>query len=123
MNEKEFWQFLDKAYEKGRVPMVSGTLDSPDPEIQARGEYIGGGHSLLPADYQDIPREIIEGMGKLLLEGVSSQKTKEAILVLLAHQESRAALDFLKKYNQDPDHDLRYYAMFALEECEMWNEC
>jgi hypothetical protein len=42
--------------------------------------------------------------------------------VLLAHQESRKALNFLSRYNQDPDHELRYYARFALEECQMWNE-
>lgn len=122
MNEKEFWQFLEKAWEKGRAPQVSGTIDSPDPEIQAAGKYIGSGHALLPVDYQDIPTEILEGMGRLLLEGEPSFKTKEAIMVILAHQESKEALNFLKEYNRMPDHELKYYAKFALEECEMWNE-
>ena len=122
MNEKNFWQFMEKAWEKGRAPQVSGTMDSPDPEIQAAGAYMGVGHGLLPADYQNIPAEIIEGMGRLLLEGVSKNRTKEAIMVLLAHQESKTALEFLKKYNLDPDYDLRYYARFALDECRMWNE-
>jgi hypothetical protein len=122
MNESEFWQFLKKSWEKGRVPQVSGMMDSPDPEMRAAGEYMAGGHALLPVDYQNIPSEIIEGMGRLLLEGVSNRKTKEAIMVLLAHQESRKALNFLSRYNQDPDHELRYYARFALEECQMWNE-
>jgi hypothetical protein len=122
MNESEFWQFLKKSWEKGRVPQVSGMMDSPDPEMRAAGEYMAGGHALLPADYQNIPSEIIEGMGRLLLEGVSNRKTKEAIMVLLAHQESRKALDFLSKYNQEADHELRYYARFALDECRMWNE-
>jgi len=61
-------------------------------------------------------------MGRLLLEGVSDLKTKEAIIILLAHQESRKALDYLTRYNQAPDHELRYYARFALDECRMWNE-
>ena len=28
MNEKEFWQFLEKAWEKGRAPQVSGTMNA-----------------------------------------------------------------------------------------------
>jgi len=69
MNEREFWQFLKKAWEKGRAPQVSGTIDSPDPERQAAGEYIGGGHALLPVDYQNIPSEIIKEWGVFFLRG------------------------------------------------------
>lgn len=121
MNEKDFWRFMEKACEKGRAQVVSGTMNSPDPEIQAAGEYMGG-HAMLPADYQNIPEEIIEGMGRLLLEGISNRRTKEAILMLLAHQESKTALNYLIEYNQAPDADLRIFAELALDECEMWNE-
>ncbi|MDP8299144.1 MAG: hypothetical protein P9L88_04500 [Candidatus Tantalella remota] len=121
MNEKNFWQFMEKAWEKGRAPMVSGTMDSSDPEMQAAGEYIGG-HALLPADHQDIPEEVIEGMGRLLLETETSLRAKQAILVLLAHQESKTALSIIKQYNRDPDNDLRIFGELALDECEMWNE-
>ncbi|MCK4851787.1 MAG: hypothetical protein KAS86_01625 [Candidatus Omnitrophica bacterium] len=120
MNEKDFWRFLEKAWEKGRAPSVSGSIDSPDPEIRAAGEYIGG-HSFLPADYQDISEEIIQNIGRLLLRAEVGLKTKEAIMVLLAHQTSKTALNVLKEYNRDPDEDLRYFAKLALDECKCWN--
>jgi hypothetical protein len=121
MNEKNFWLFMEKSCENGRASMVSETIDSPDPEMQAAGEYIGG-HSMLPANHQDIPEEIIEAIGRLLLETETTLRAKQAILMTLAHQESKTALSILKQYNRDPDDDLRIFGELALDECKMWNE-
>ena len=120
MTEKDFWRFLEKAWEKGMAAQVCGSMDSPDPEIQAAGAYIGG-HALLPADYQDISEEVIQSIGMLLLRPGVGFRTKEAIMVLLAHQASKTALNVLKEYNRAPDEDLRYFAKFALDECKCWN--
>jgi hypothetical protein len=50
------------------------------------------------------------------------QRTKEAVLILLAHQISDAALTILTRFNLNPDKELRAFAKFALEESLMWNE-
>ncbi len=122
MTEKEFWQFLERRWkEKGRVPQVSGTIDTPDPELQAHGQYIGG-HALLPNDYEKISEEHIIEMGKLLFDKKANPRTKEAIMVILAHIPSKTALNILKKYNKVPDKGLEIFAQIALDECEMWNE-
>lgn len=121
MTEKEFWNFLNKSLEKGRVPQVSGYIDSENPEIQKQGEYVGG-HSVLFEGHDKLSLDIIEEIGELLLDKSVTAPAKEAILMILAHHPTKVALRILKKYNQDPDEQLKYTAQFALQECQWWNE-
>ena len=122
MTEKEFWKFLETAWEtKGRVPQVSGSIDNPDPQIQAGGEYLQG-HALLPRDYDKISEKEIIKMGNLLFDKGVMLKTKEAVMMILAHQTLKTALSILKKYNAAPDEKLRFFAQMALDESEMWND-
>ena len=50
-----------------------------------------------------------------------SHRTKEAIIVLLAHMPVKSALAILRRYNNNPDKELEIFAKIALDECEMWN--
>ena len=122
MTENEFWQFLERSWkENGRVPQVSGVLDSADPVLQSHGQYIGG-HVLLPNGYEKISDGQILKMGELLFDKKSNPKTKEAIMVILAHIPSKIALSILERYSAMPDRGLEIFAQIALDECEMWNE-
>ncbi|MBU1006423.1 MAG: hypothetical protein KKH08_02370, partial [Candidatus Omnitrophica bacterium] len=58
---------------------------------------------------------------KLLLEGGLQSRTREAIMMILAHNGSDAALDALKLYNMRPNKGLEVFAQMALEECESWH--
>ncbi|MBN1793463.1 MAG: hypothetical protein JW844_00700 [Candidatus Omnitrophica bacterium] len=121
MTESEFWLFLEALWEeRERASMIAGTIDSPLFEIQTQNDYIGG-HALLPNEHTQIPEQCITDMGKLLFENVK-QNTKEAILMILAHQPTRKALSILREYCKTPDENLRYFAEIALWECKMWNE-
>lgn len=122
MTENGFWNFMGKRWEEGRAVQKSYVKDAPDPVGKAYGQYIGSGHALLPKNYQDLTPYDIVGIGKLLFERGVKIKTKEAILVLLAHQPSRIALNLIRKYTMKPDKTLKIYAELALDECEMWNE-
>ena len=119
MTEKEFWLFMQKSYDKGRIPMVSGYVDSEG--LEGANKYIGG-HALLPADYESIPKVFVMEFGKLLMDRAIAIKTKEVILMILAHHASKEALNALKAYNKNPDEELTIFAELALQECEMWNE-
>ena len=121
MTEQEFWNFLTRAWEKGRVSQISGVIDSSDPKMQVAGEYIGG-HALLPRDYDEISEQDISKMSKLLFDKKVRHKTKEAVMMILAHRESEGALTALRNYNIHPDKGLEIFAELALSECEMWNE-
>ena len=122
MTENEFWQFLNRQWEEnGRVPQMSGIIDSDDPVLQSHGQYIGR-HSLLPNNCKNIPDDQILKMGELLLDRKASLKTKEAIMILLAHIPSKVALSILEGYNIIPDRGLEIFAEIALDECGMWNE-
>jgi hypothetical protein len=104
--------------EKGREPMFVGRIDFPDPEIQAMGHYLMS-HALLPRDYGKIPVEAIISMGRLLLEKGIQRKTREAIMILLAHHGSKPALEALTAYNNmRPNEKLEVFARMALEECK-----
>lgn len=119
MTEKAFWVFIRKSLEKGRIPMVSGYVDSEG--LKEPNQYIGG-HALLPPGYESIPGATIIEFGELLRDKTVAIKTKEAILMILAHHVSREALNILKAYNKCPDEELAIFAELALQECEMWNE-
>ncbi len=121
MTEKEFWEFMEEARSNGRVNMVSGRIDSQDPQTQVAGEYMGN-HSLLPANYDRIPEDKLIDMGNLLFDKEASLKAKEIILVILAHQSLKSALRILQQYNKNPDNELKFFAEFALDECRMWQD-
>ena len=120
MKEREFWIFLNGRLARGRMPMVSGSIDCSESQLDEAGKFMGG-HSYLPDDHDRIPLEAIMDMGKLLLGGRASIRAKEAILIILAHHPSAVALNALKAYNAYPDKELRYFAEFAQQECEMSN--
>jgi len=122
MTENIFWAFLNMAIAiKGRMKYASGYIDSDNRDIKEEDNYIGG-HSVLFKDHDRLPEERIEEIGSLLFDRSVSRRTKEAVLMLLAHHPKRCALDILHRYNQDPDKDLAYYAKTALWECRMWNK-
>ena len=121
MTEQEFWLFLERLWTRGRAKQVSGVIERIDFQTQPAGDYIRG-HALLPKDYDKICAEDVIEMGNLLFKKEVKCKTKEAIIILLAHQSSEIALTILAKYNLSPDKDLEYFARIALDECAMWNE-
>ncbi|MCX5696631.1 MAG: hypothetical protein NTU54_01430 [Candidatus Omnitrophica bacterium] len=129
MDEHEFWQFLEESWKGGRAAQVSGVMDFADPAGSPHGEAVGRqagrylqGHAILPKNYDQISEENIIRMGSLLLGKSSAPRTKEAIMMILAHQPSEVALTILAKYNLNPDSGLEFFAQMALEECAMWNE-
>jgi hypothetical protein len=121
VTEKEFWVFLNRSLARGRIPQVSGYVDSDDKVIQSAGEYFGG-HSVLFEGHDCLARSIIRKMGELILAPNVTLQAKEAILMILAHHPSKEALRALAEYNQNPDKGLEYTAQFALQECGWWNE-
>ncbi|MBF0215436.1 MAG: hypothetical protein HQL30_00415 [Candidatus Omnitrophica bacterium] len=121
MNEKEFWGFLEEENKKGRIDMVSGTMDGGGPRVSQTSNYICG-HVLLPKDYDKIPQKTMIEMGKLLFDPSACSTTKEAILIILAHQTTKDALFLLEEYAKNPDPGLDIFARLALDECYMWNE-
>jgi len=118
MIEKEFWEFLEK---RGKTDMISKSTATGDVAMDAVGEFISG-HALLPKDYDNLTEEEIEAIGDLLFQKNIGQRTKQAILILLAHQISDIALTILTRFNLNPDKALMYFARCALDESLMWNE-
>ncbi len=121
MTEKDFWVFLNSKLVRGKVEQMSAVMYSDDPQVREAGKYIGA-HSFLPKGYDKISVTEIIDMGRLLLGGMASISTKEAIMVLLAHIPAKETLNILKMYNRLPDAELKLFAQMALDECEMWNE-
>lgn len=118
MNEREFWIFLERLWQKGRAQQLMCTTDHVDSRAYA---YLQG-HALLPKEYDGLSGDDIINMGKLLFEKQVNPKTKEAIMIILGHQSSETALTILAKYNLAPDKGLEFFAGMALDECAMWNE-
>ena len=118
MTEQEFWELLEKMLGEGRPRQVIGTMGSAAPQAKAYLE----GHALLPKNYDKLHVDDVVKMGSLLLGKNTSGRTKEAIMMILAHQPSQVALTYLAKYNLCVDRGLEFFAQMALEECAMWNE-
>ena len=121
MTESDFWMFVTLSQGRGRIPMVSGYVDTDDSVINKAKEYIGG-HSVLFEGHDKLPVSMVKDMGRLILQRNVSLRAKEAILMILAHHPTKEALNALETYNRNPDKELRYTIHFALQECEWWNE-
>ena len=121
MTEHDFWYYLNAERAKGAVKVMAGGIKLGNDPAESTIDYMTG-HSLLPENYNSISQEKIIGIGKLLFQPSIKTKTKEAILILLAHQPTQDALFFLSEYNKQPDEKLKTFAMLALDECLMWNE-
>ncbi|MBU0571341.1 MAG: hypothetical protein KJ995_06445 [Candidatus Omnitrophica bacterium] len=121
MTENDFWYYLHAERDKGVAKVMAGGIKLGNDPGDASVDYMTG-HSLLPENYDNISQERIIEIGKLLFQADIKTKTKEAILILLAHQPTRDALFFVSEYNKQPDERLKTFAMLALDECLMWNE-
>ena len=119
MTEKGFWQLLEKAWKKGRMPMLSECFTGPGGVDGQVAEYFSV-HSILPADEDAIPADAVTAMGKLLFERKVKKETKEAVMMILAHRTDHNALIFLREYARRPDRGLNIFSRMALEECEQW---
>ncbi|MDD5654414.1 MAG: hypothetical protein PHR91_02095 [Candidatus Omnitrophica bacterium] len=118
MTECEFWEFLEKLQKKGMAQQYTGVVECggfPAPS------YISG-HALLPKDYDKMSVADIVGMGSLLFNKQAGRRSKEAAMILLAHQPCETALTILARYCIAPDKGLEIFAELALDECAMWNE-
>ncbi|MBL7073379.1 MAG: hypothetical protein ISS33_06370 [Candidatus Omnitrophica bacterium] len=119
MTEHEFWNFLKENKNSEKIPQISGYRDISDPEMRAIGKYFEA-HSLLPKNYEKLSFGKLVDMSQLLFVKNVSTVTKEAILVILAHQNSKEILEILKDYAKNPDKGLEMFSNFALGECETW---
>ncbi len=121
MTENDFLSFMDNAWKGGRACKFVCKIDSGNGEIDAQEGYLRG-HMLLPRGYDLIKEADLQTMAELLFKKGVKNSTKEIILMILAHQPSKAALLALKGYNCMPDPGLEIFASLALSECLMWNE-
>jgi len=121
MTEEMFWNFMEKEMKNKRQPMVAmGRIDdTQDPAMQAHSDYFGG-HSLLPADYENIPVKTLLDMSKLLFAKKVTYRAKTTVLMILAHRGIKEVLAELRKYAKNPDPGLEAFAQLAAEECEFW---
>ncbi len=120
MTENGFWNLLAQKRQGGLVDAVVGRRMTEDGGMGQMGDYMEG-HAGLPKDYDKLSQEEIIGMGKLLFQKDVIRKTKEMILLFLAHQDSMDALFFLREYNKRPEKNLSIFAEMALSESLMWN--
>ena len=121
MTESEFWDFLNRQKAEYPAKIYAGSVQLNGLESSQAGDYMTG-HALLPANYDKLPLTKILEIGELLFRKNITIKTKEAVLMLLAHIPDKEALALLAKYNENPDEKLRFFAEMAQEECEFWNE-
>lgn len=122
MTETQFWKFLKGVLWQvhGREPMMAGRIDDSNPAVQAVGHYLMS-HAILPKDCDRIPVEFIVVMGRLLPEKGIQRRTREAIIIILAHHGSNEALCTLRMYNMRPNKGLEVFTGMAVDECEGWH--
>jgi len=121
MTEIEFWAYLNMLLSKGRMGMRMGWVDCDKLGLNEAEMFISS-HMLLPKGYESLSIDNIRRMGMLLFRDGVQLRTKQAVLILLAHHPSKEALAILKKFNLSPDRGLRIFSELALDECCMWND-
>ena len=121
MTEIEFWANLNMLLSKGRMDMRAFSVDCEKLGLNEAEMFISS-HALLPKGYENLSLDNIQRMGMLLFRNGVQLRTKQAVLILLAHHPSREALAILEKFSLSPDQGLRIFSELALDECCMWND-
>ena len=112
----EFSDFLEIARASGKTTFIT-MVDYPNsPDAKAAEEYINS-HHLLPRNYNDTTEEEIEERGSKLFDPKTSINEKKKILMLLAHLGVYESYRILKRYQENPNPELRFWAKMAFDEC------
>lgn len=122
MTEKEFWKEVNELQLRNRPKLIAAGVikaDSPKELHEAKRLHSS---SVGCEELEDLPKDRIIELSRLLFKKNVSLKAKEMIIMTLAHESDRRALNILKKYNKKPEKELKYFAEFALQECKWWNE-
>lgn len=105
---------------------VSGPFDGlvaavmvAGPKPDATRAYLAA-HALLPPDPRAIPVAVVEARGRRLFDPSTSLRDKRAILILLAHHGSDAAVRLCAEFAANPDPGIEGFARLALEEAALW---
>jgi hypothetical protein len=121
MTEIEFWAYLNMLLSQGRMDMRMGRVDCEKLGLNEAEMFISS-HMLLPKGYENLSLDNIQRMGMLLFRSGVQLRTKQAVLIILAHHPSKVALAILEKFSLSPDRGLRIFSELALDECRMWND-
>ena len=104
--------------EMGLSGQVTAVKDPNSPEGRAVTEYIERHKKIKNIDSQRLnPKEIKQNVRRLLDKKTCIEEQKDLILIL-AHQGSKEALDGLKKYAKNPHEELKFWAEMAVDECK-----
>lgn len=116
LSPDELSDFLEIARASGKTAFITMVDDPNSPEAKAAEEYINS-HHLLPENYKDSTEEKIKARGRKLFNPKTSINEKKKILMLLAHLGVYESYRMLKRYQQNPDPELIYWAKMAFDEC------
>lgn len=122
MTEREFWKDVKELQARNRPKLLATGMihaDNPKELYEAKRLY---GNSTDCGDLEDLPKNKLTEMSKLLFKKGVSLKAKEMIIMTLAHEDTKEALNTLRAYNKKPDKKLKYFAELALDECKWWNK-
>jgi len=113
---EELSDFLEIAHASGKTTFVTMIDDPNSPEAKSAKEYIDS-HHLLPSNYKDTTEEEIEEHGSRLFDPKTPINEKKKILMLLAHLGVYESYRILKRYQENPDPELQFWAKMAFDEC------
>jgi uncharacterized protein YecA (UPF0149 family) len=116
LSPDELSDFLEIARASGKTAFITMVDDPNSPEAKAAEEYINS-HHLLPENYKDTTEDEIEARGRKLFNPKTSIEEKKKILMLLAHLGVYESYRILKRYQENPNPELRFWAIMAFDEC------
>jgi len=121
MTEKQFWCLVNEIQAKNRPKLLAmECIHSDDPLELEEAKRIDKENTRLGEDLEDLTYTQLKEAAQLIFDKNVSLKCKEMIIMSLAHSPYKFALKTLRKYNNAPDKELRYFSEFALQECQ-WN--
>jgi len=104
--------------EMGLSGQITAVKNPDSPEGRAATEYVEWHKKIKNIDTQKLsPEEIKQNVNKLLDKETPIKEQKDLILIL-AHQGSKEALDGLKEYAKNPPEELKFWAKMAVDECK-----
>lgn len=115
MSTEDLNDIIEELKSEGLAGEISMFCDPKTLEGKAAIRYVNAHKKFLE---KKLTEKEVKIYGEKLFGKKTSIQEKEKILIILAHQKKKEALEILEKYSKKPDAALKIWAKMAMEECK-----
>lgn len=117
MSVEDVNDIIEELKSEGLTGEIAMFRDPKTPEGKAAIRYVSAHKKI---SERKLTEKEIKIYGEKLFDKKTPVKEKEKILITLAHQKNKKALEILERYDKKSDPALKFWAKMAVDECRLF---